>query len=146
MKSTYRRTKLDGRAIDVHRLTVEKIIGRKLGRWEFVHHINGDKQDNRVENLEIVTPVEHAARHHQWKHPRIKTCQVCGKKYEPKPTKRAASKTCSQKCRYILLSNMNRNPSAPHSMYRKNACPCQVANRKPEVAAAFIEASEDALA
>jgi len=36
-----------------HRLIVEKFIGRLLTREEVVHHLNEDKQDNRIENLMI---------------------------------------------------------------------------------------------
>lgn len=34
-----------------HRLIIEKQIGRYLHRWEVVHHINGIRADNHLENL-----------------------------------------------------------------------------------------------
>lgn len=46
-----------------HRLVMESVLGRLLTKDECIHHVNGNKTDNRPENLQVVTPSEHG-RHH----------------------------------------------------------------------------------
>ena len=46
-----------------HRLIMEQHIGRYILPDEVVHHKNGVRDDNRLENLELMTFKEHAGLH-----------------------------------------------------------------------------------
>lgn len=84
----------------VHRLVAKAFIDNTLkfgDRSIHVHHKNGDKKDNRVENLQIMFMAEHQKQHKQ-KYPLTKICVICGKEFAPKPTKRNRAKTCSKEC------------------------------------------------
>jgi len=66
-----------------HRVVMERVLGRALLPSEVVHHINGDKADNRPENLEVLGRAEHAREHHALG--RNLVCECCGaaKWYSP---------------------------------------------------------------
>jgi hypothetical protein len=46
-----------------HVVVMMEYLGRPLYPTEVVHHRNGNRADNRIENLESITPEEHQ-RHH----------------------------------------------------------------------------------
>ena len=60
---TYKMTSRNGKTDREHRFIAEAILGRKLRPDEVVHHIDGNKRNNSIENLMVVTRVEHARIH-----------------------------------------------------------------------------------
>ena len=57
--------KIEGRWTFEHRVIAAKKIGRPLVTGEVVHHINGNKGDNRPKNLLVTTKSEHKKIHYE---------------------------------------------------------------------------------
>jgi len=49
----------------IHRIIIEKHIGRELYNDEVVHHINGNKRNNHVGNLQVMKRGDHIALHNK---------------------------------------------------------------------------------
>lgn len=64
-KQGYRMISIDGRKVAEHIYIMEKILGRKMkGRGkEVVHHIDGNKLNNKPSNLRLMSMPEHQRMH-----------------------------------------------------------------------------------
>jgi HNH endonuclease len=54
-----------------HRLVMESYLGKYLEPTDIIHHINGIVDDNRIENLQLLTKSEHMRYHGKLRYPHM---------------------------------------------------------------------------
>ena len=97
----------NGGRVREHRFVMEGHLGRNIKSNEIIHHINGDSQENRLENLELMTKSEHS-RHHN----------PVGRKL-PIETRKKLSKYWGQKCAVTDCSKSVRTKGWCNSHYQR---------------------------
>ena len=65
-KCGYMRICVNGKRVLEHRHIMETHLGRKLTNRERIHHINHNKTDNRIENLELMSSQSEHLKHHRF--------------------------------------------------------------------------------
>jgi len=115
----------------MHRIVMENHLGRILSTNEVVHHIDGNRKNNDISNLQLMENADHC-RMHALRHGRkavILRCPQCGKVFEKyrnksflqKPSKYNCT-CCSPTCRGKLSRDIQLHGLTPEIQSRINNC------------------------
>jgi transposase-like protein len=142
------RTYIGGRYIFEHRYIMEQHLGRLLEPGEVVHHLNGNKLDNRLENLELIQGGSAHLKRHVEDSPLLQlVCSNCGAEFSRRSAvyKRSGkshtfcTKACHQEFyhklyrktpRKVGINRVPRHGTANEYSYHKCRCDlCREAQR-----------------
>jgi len=99
-KDGYRLITINGKRVFEHRYIMEQFLNRKLTFNETIHHKNYNREDNRIENLELIDRKEHSHLYNKNSNFFL-ICLYCGKNFKCyKAHKRAGF--CCHKCWYLF--------------------------------------------
>ncbi len=59
MKNGYIRIRINGKYLYEHRYIMEKLLNRPLKQSEHIHHLDGDKTNNKAKNLKLYNKQDH---------------------------------------------------------------------------------------
>jgi len=65
INSDYKTIQVNKKQVRLHRYIMEEFLGRKLSSNEVVHHKDGNKLNNDIDNLEVLTRSEHLKKHYK---------------------------------------------------------------------------------
>ena len=102
-----------GKNIRLHRekLRIELDLTQEQMKRYDVHHIDGNKDNNDIHNLQLINKVKHATIHakKQINEKIIKVCEYCGEEYQSSSNVAHKQRFCSNKCkaRYRRANGLN---------------------------------------
>jgi len=81
----------------IHQAVWEHFNG-KIPKGYIIHHIDGDKSNNDISNLQIMTQPEHMKLHRENIESKKCICDYCGKEFVSKPNFKGERRFCSEEC------------------------------------------------
>ncbi len=97
----------------LHRVMMENKMGRPLDNKEDVHHVDGNKYNDSIDNLSLISHAEHSSLHGRVE--RIeRICPVCGGKFSLRPSvlrdrikaSRSGNISCSRECGRVVAGEV----------------------------------------
>jgi hypothetical protein len=92
------------------RRLMEKFLGRKLDRFEYVHHKDEDYTNNNIDNLEVLSPKEHTHKHFP----------LHGIPRHQRPGRRSYMQSYNRRTLTAVCANCSQ--SFPQDRYEKSEC------------------------
>jgi len=117
----YKRIKINGKNLKLHRYVWEQFYGL-IPEGYVIHHIDNNKHNNKIENLQIMTHSEHSSLHNKDWNPNDITRKKMSESKKGKPSNRKGKKHSEETKKLISEAGKGRpawNKNLPHSEEHK---------------------------